>query len=82
MIDIEKLARENGFVPTEHSDGECYADIRTLKQFAEAYHAEKQREQEPVAWVCGGELYLTKEDADSSKRDWSLVANPLYALKD
>ena len=36
---------------------------------------------EPVAWVCGGELYLTKEAAENSKRDWSLVANPLYAKK-
>ena len=36
---------------------------------------------EPVAWVLGGELYLTKEDADNSKRNWTLVTNPLYAPK-
>jgi len=32
MIDIEKLARENGFVPTEHSDGEITATVN--KDFA------------------------------------------------
>lgn len=48
MIDIEKLAIENGFIPHEADDGECYAEIETLKQFAEAYAAkvleEKERE--------------------------------------
>jgi hypothetical protein len=43
--------------------------------------SEIERMFEVVAWVCGGELYLTKEMADSSKRDWSLVANQLYAKK-
>ncbi len=37
MTDIEKLAKENGFIPHEADDGECYADLETLKQFAEAY---------------------------------------------
>lgn len=47
-IDIEKLAKENGFVTHTADDGECYSDIETLKQFAEAYAAkvleDKERE--------------------------------------
>jgi hypothetical protein len=48
---------------------------------SESVESEIDKRFEVVAWVCGGELYLTKEMADSSKRDWSLVANPLYAKK-
>lgn len=38
-FNIVKLAKENGFIPTVYDDGECYADIETLKKFAEAYCA-------------------------------------------
>lgn len=48
MIDIEKLAKESGFIPYTADDDECYADIETLKHFAEAYAAkvleDKERE--------------------------------------
>lgn len=44
-IDIEKLAKENGFVTHTADDGECYADLETLKQFAEAYAAKVLEEQ-------------------------------------
>ena len=43
-IDIEKLAEENGFIPHEADDGECYADLETLKQFADALLEDKERE--------------------------------------
>ena len=46
--DIEKLAVKSGFIPHVANDGECYADLETLKQFAEAYAAkvleDKERE--------------------------------------
>lgn len=43
-IDIEKLAKENGFVTHTADDGECYADLETLKQFADALLEDKERE--------------------------------------
>ena len=35
-----KLARENGFITHTHENGECYADIETLKNFAKAVENE------------------------------------------
>lgn len=45
MNDIEKLAKENGFVTYVADDGECYADIETLAKFAEFYAAKVLQEQ-------------------------------------
>lgn len=50
MIDIEKLAKEH--CHHQQSADQFSITLYGLKQFAEAYHAEKQRqEQEPVGWM-------------------------------
>jgi hypothetical protein len=77
-------ARDIDVAKTQAMFDEAISSVNTaeLDRFvSESVESEIERRFEVVAWVCGGELYLTKEMADSSKRDWSLVANPLYAKK-
>lgn len=48
MLDIEKLADEFFEFPDENN--KQFVTYTSAKFFAEYFHAEKQRDQEPVAW--------------------------------
>lgn len=63
MIDIEKMAKENGFVTHLADDCECYADYDTLKDFAEAYHKAMREQSQDVGFVVSskfGEMCMFK----------------------
>jgi len=82
-MNIKQIAKECGAIERgyiarylQESGSILFENEAQLQAFAKALIGDS--EQEPVAWVCGGELYLTLEKANEAKRDWSLVAKPLF----